>query len=94
VLSFQFFVLVIGSVSDKILRWSARSTLNISAYVVVWYFWLILFVQISQVCVGIVQDSSSGVVDFFLSWKIRIDSDDRSCIQVSVKLIVSNLLPD
>ena len=48
----------------------------------------------SVTCVGIVQDSSSGVFDLFLSWEVRIDSVDRSCVQISIELIIGYLLPN
>jgi len=57
-------------------------------------FWLVLFVQVRQVSIGAVQDSRTRVIDFFLRWEVLVDSDYWSCIQVSILLIVSYLLPN
>ena len=87
-------MLVVGSIAAEVWRRSAGLTLDVSAWIVEGYFGFILVVEISLVCVHVVQDSRTRVVDLFLIWKVLVESIDWSCIQVSVELIVCDFLPD
>ena len=77
-------MLIVGSISDEVLGRSAGLTLDVSAWIVERYFGLILLVEISLVCVHVVQDSRTRVVDLFLSWEVLVESIDWSSIQISI----------
>ena len=87
-------MLVVGSISDEVIGRSAGLTLDVSAWIVERYFSLILLVEVSLVCVHVIEDSCSRIVDLFLCWIILIDSDYWSCVQISIELIICDLLPD